>query len=402
MFNKRWIGPAGFVILSLLGLSISDGHHADAAPVRRSADFINSIGVNAHVEYTDSRYANLGGVIRALRFAGLTHVRDSAPWHGNQGQSGYGALGDLGVVWELFLNRKLPDQVNELSNLVRRHPKSADMIEGPNEVNNAHMSYEGITGTAGAQAYQSALYNEVKSHPALHELPVLNFTDYPDASGKADFANFHSYPKRGAQPAPTLTHDRQSQQHVMPGVPILCTEAGYYTVTGGTRRDGVTEDIQAAMIANLLLDNFVGGVDRTYLYELLDAYPDPSGTNGEKHYGLFHVDYSPKPSALFLHNLHQVLGQDDRASFKPVDLTVRADDAKSLLLQRSDGRYFLILWREPRIWVADAQTTPAHVRLDGPRNVSSYSPLTSAASNSLGRAQDFEVPLGIGPVILAF
>ena len=48
---------------------------SNASPVR-TADFINSLGVNVHVEYTDGKYADATTTIADLAYLGIDHVRD--------------------------------------------------------------------------------------------------------------------------------------------------------------------------------------------------------------------------------------------------------------------------------------------------------------------------------------
>ena len=52
------------------------------------------------------------------------------------------------------------------------YPGSIIAIEGPNEVNNFAVNYEGLTGTAGAQAFQADLYAAVNASPILQDIPV--------------------------------------------------------------------------------------------------------------------------------------------------------------------------------------------------------------------------------------
>ncbi len=98
------------------------------------------------------------------------------------------------------------------------------------------------------------------------------------------------------------------QRAVMPGGGIVLTEAGYYSLPGGGSWGGVDLTTQAKpRLLNLLFDAAKLGVSRTYLYQLLDAYPDPSNTDMEKHFGLFDINNKPKPVAAAIHNLTTIL-----------------------------------------------------------------------------------------------
>jgi hypothetical protein len=409
MKNVRSIYKA--LLLSALAASVSaclPTKSAADTTVSRTSDFLDSIGVNAHVEYTDSRYARMDQVIHALQFTGITYVRDAAPWHGNQGQSGYGALAATGVKFDLFMNRSLAPQLSELRNLVVAHPGSVDTIEGPNEVNNFPIHYMGQSGTVAAIAYQDALYTQVKADPLLRAIPVLNFTDWPVHSGQSDLGNVHSYPKRGAQPSKTLSRDINESLAVLPNSPILCTETGYHTLASGKAKDGVPDSLQAVLIANTLLDNFSNHIKRTYIYELLDEFADPTNSDDQKHFGLFNVDYTPKPSAILLHNIHSILGNDPNPTLPPTAINVAISGGRYVVLSRSDGRHFLILWQEPPLWDSDAKLREPvppiaiQIRFDQPRDTSTYSPMTSAEATHLGVQRTFTLSLEAAPLIVAF
>jgi hypothetical protein len=70
-------------------------------------------------------------------------------------------------------------------------------------------------------------------------------------------------------------------------------------------RGALSQRGQARLILTGLLDNVAQGVRETYLYQLLDAYPDPNAQDSEKHYGLFDINDRPKLSAQMLRRLMQ-------------------------------------------------------------------------------------------------
>ncbi|MDR6671340.1 calcium-binding protein, partial [Rhizobium sp. 1399] len=90
--------------------------------------------------------------------------------------------------------------------------------------------------------------------------------------------------------------------------------------------------------------------------QLLDAYSDPGGADQEKHFGLFRLDYTPKPAATAIHNLTEILEDDGatQATFNPGTLNYSINGlpstARSYLTAKSDGSYQIIIWNEPDIW----------------------------------------------------
>ena len=379
--------------------------------LQTTAQFLNSLGVNVHVEYTDGKYANGSTVVSDLHFLGVDHVRDAALNPSNQGQGNYDTLASAGIKFDMFMQGlNLSSTLKLVDSFVSRHPGSVSMIEGPNEVNNFPISYNGSRGNAAAVAYQSALYTAVHSDTALAGVPVANLTSYPALAGAADFANFHSYPKGGAEPLGTLNSDMGQEAAVEAGKTMVMTEGGYHTlVQAGS--DGVDEATQAKYLLNLYFDNAKAGVQSSYVYELLDAYADPTNSDSEKHYGLFHLDNTPKLVATAIHNLTTVLstGVDASASSSPLAYSTSGlpSSGASLLLTKAAEVHDLVLWNEPSAWdkaaahaIATA-TTSTGVHLDDLSDVTVFDPLAGAnAVASYHGVHDLSVGLSDHPLIL--
>lgn len=329
---------------------------ADVTMVR-AADFVASIGVASHVAYTDGNYANLSNVESGLQYLGVRYLRDSAPANDQQSQR-FSTLAQAGYRFTLMVNGSLSTQLSRSSALFHAYPSSVTAIEGPNEVNNQPVSYGGMIGTGGAQAYQQALYASVKTDSYLKSVPVLNFTDYPDETGRADAGTFHSYPKAATDPDPTLWYDAKNQAAVMPSLPLWCTESGFYTMKGA---DGVSEAVQASYLIETLAYNATRGISKTYLYELVDQKADSSTpTNTEMHYGLFRSGFVPKASATQLHNLI-TFAQDNgssSSSFTPSPFFVSFSNpkVKNIALAKSDGSYLVLFWIEGAVWNSKTQS----------------------------------------------
>jgi hypothetical protein len=99
-------------------------------------------------------------------------------------------------------------------------------------------------------------------------------------------------------------------------------------------------------VPRLLLSYFAAGIQRTFLYELINEGSDPR--NREHNFGLLRVDGSEKPAFRSLRNLIRIL-EDPGAEFRAGRLafTLEGDTAKirPLLLQKRDGTFYLILWQ---------------------------------------------------------
>ncbi|HVW74346.1 MAG TPA: hypothetical protein VHC39_11950 [Rhizomicrobium sp.] len=329
----------------------------------RTSDFINSIGVNTHLRYTDSTYANIPNVIADLKYLGIDNIRDNAMNTGFNIQimTGLNMVANAGIKMDLFDQGDLPDTMTALDKFAQAHPGTIRSIEGPNEVNNFPVSYNGLTGTAGAIAFQNALYASVKSDPKLAGVPVYNFTDNIAASGSSDALNIHPYASNGAQPMSAI-QSNISQLAPNHASGLVITEAGYSTAN---TTNGVDQITQAKETLNLLMDSIKSGASVTYLYQLMDGYSDPSGTNLEDHFGLFDASNNPKLAATAIHNLTAILSDpgSTSSSFKTGSLnyTIKGmkADGNSLLMEKSNGAFDLVVWEEPQIWNSTTKTDVA-------------------------------------------
>ncbi|MBA1349361.1 calcium-binding protein [Rhizobium sp. WYCCWR 11146] len=386
----------------------------------RINDIIRSFGIDTHIDYTDGKYSNVGEVVKALDYLGLDTVRDHAPNSASDpnGQTHLGDAAEAGVQFVFSAQREVdPATVAQrLHAFVQAHPGSVVGIEGPNEVNNWPVSYHGLSGQAAAVAYQKDLSAAVNADPLLKNIPVLGFTGYTVASA-SDYTTIHTYAKDGDQPFSWLSRESGVQRAADPGKPLAITETGYHTsLTADTNGgwEGVSEATQAKLLLNTLMDGAALGSKKTFIYELLDAYSDPQGTNQERHFGLFHLDYSAKPAATAIHNLTAILEDDGatKASFSAGTLNYSIDglpsSARSLLTEKSDGSYQIIVWNEPDIWnqssdtAIQAATTGVKVNLGASfGSVKVFDPVTgTTAIKSLSNVSSLTLDVTDHPLII--
>ena len=356
----------------------------------RAGDFIDALGVNITVQGASGATATIAD----MAYLGLSRVRTGAinPADTPGQVAAYGALAAAGLKFDLYTRRPVPGVLSSIDALVRAHPGSVVSIEGPNEVNNFPITYGSLTGNAAAVAYQRALYGGVKSDPLLASLPVINFTNDPYTPGAADASNAHPYPKDGKQPFTVLAQAYGQRLGSTPGKPVYFTEAGYATLTQPGQTLGVDDKTQAKLILNMVMDATKLGVAATYLYDLVDDAPDPSGANPADHYGLFTTAGVAKPSAMALHDLTSILADTGATAntFTPTPLhdTISGlpADGSSLVIEKSSGVYDIVVWAEPQIWNAATATpiaapgNPVTINLGARfRQVQVFDPLVSTA-----------------------
>jgi Ca2+-binding RTX toxin-like protein len=330
----------------------------------RAADFVNSLGVQTHIHFTTSQYRDIAGDLKALSYLGINHVREAAPNPNGdiRGQLNLAQAADAGIKFTFTAQGGIAPAtvVSRIHAFVVAHPKSVVGIEGPNEVDHSPVTYGGKSGTAGALAYQQALYNAVKADGLLKSIPVLGFTDYSTRASASNWSNVHIYAKNGDQPYAGLSATRASLSKVEPSKPPAITEGGYHTslladTHGGW--EGVTEAVQSKLSLNYFMDAALLGYKATFQYELLDEWADhKGGADQEAHFGFFRFDGSAKPSATALHNLTTLLKDSGSTaksfSVASLDLTTSGLPANghTYLMEKSNGSYQIVAWAEPDIW----------------------------------------------------
>jgi len=323
----------------------------------RANDFVGTIGVNVRLAFTDGGYAKGQKVLAALQYLGVNQVRDAAVWTKLQGQASYALLAKAGVKFDMVLQsgRDPGAAVTEIAKFGQLYPGAVASVEGPNEINLKNFRYGALTGVNAGVAFVNAAVGAVNAKKVLRGTKIYDLTG-ANVADNATVSNVHLYPCNGNQPRTLLSTAMANQSKYHPGRDVVITETGYLTGTGNSQWEGVDQATQAKLTLNMLADAAALGYKSTYLFQLLDAYPDPAGTGIDKHMGLFDLSYQPKQAATAIHNLTSILADPgaDATQFQPHDLLYTLAnipaDASSLLLEKANGVHDIMLWREPDIW----------------------------------------------------
>ncbi len=388
--------PCLLAAVSLAGLPATGlAQNYQTIPSIPLFSFQDSLGVNLHIEYTDGKYADATAVLQDLQYLGIHNVRDLVPepalWlPQGQGLAAMQMLAANGIKWDLLAepNQPLSTSMQQLDALQQAQPGMVISVEGPNEINNYPVPpVPGETNEQAAKDYQRQLYAAVHADGTLSGVPVLYFTggspvDLSANAGLADFENTHPYPKSGVQPFPVLQQEFVNNFNNPNSTPKMITETGYYSLPQSTDWGGVDEPAEAELIMNTYFDAALQGVQRTFVYQLLDAYADPQGTNNDNHFGFFHLDNSPKIVALAMRHIADVLPPDQPSSPVAVQAAIRGlpSTGHALALTASDGSVALFLWNEAPVWDEPSESlqfvtpVPVQVQLPGSWKASFFTP----------------------------
>ncbi len=351
-----------------------------STPTAAVADtsFLQSIGVNVHMGYSSTPYANVALVESDLSYLGVNSVRDSF-FNWSNSQTNFQQLAAAGIKFDFLLPEysdhtvNIPEFISMINAFVEAHPGSVAAIEGINEANDNPAIYNGGTTLADQAALQQALYSAVRADPNLNGVPIYNLTlantnstQYAalgNLSSAANYANEHDYVPTDQAPQQGLAYLLPYAQLNAPGLPTVITETGYNTDPNDAW-SGTDQTVQAKYTLDTLMDAFKDGVAQTYLYELLDEASDPTNSNPQDHYGLFNSDGTPKLAATAIHNLTTILSDPSASSsFTPGSLSytvthLTAPFAKQLLLEKCNGTFDLVLWAEPQIYTTTEIAAP--------------------------------------------
>lgn len=344
--------------------------------------FIDKVFVNTHASYTGTAYDAWPKAIEAVKWLGITGIRDHLPLNKSER---YAEAARAGLRCGFFLpglydrNAKrvietLAQHMARLEAFATANPGGIVALEGSNEVNFWPTPWPqdptGKTDIPSQVALHRTFYQAVKRSPVLKNIPVACVT--LGAWGKeghqllgdmrdcCDLANVHIYFGPGDPPRVNWDYAQGLGQVEAKGKPTAITECGYSTAVMAPNKEGVDEATQAKFTLAMVLRAQLKGAAQVAIYELADQKPDPGLANIQQHYGLFRVDWTPKPAATALRNMLGVIGAGKGAvSEGTLAYTVTGMPANSqqLLFQDGDGAFVIALWPEPDIWDQVARKT---------------------------------------------
>ncbi len=391
--------------ISLASLIHVSSAFAEPHPAKSAHAFVDSIGVNTHYgngehvggnAYADRR------IDAKLAALGVRHIRDHS-WN----DTALKLVGNLHRKHSIRATLVLGETTRspaQIVALIKAHP-AYEAVEGLNEPDFAKRTYVDASGKqladvradndyAATRAFQEVLYDAMKADPKTKQIPVLS-----PAMGRSnrsqyllpirfDVAALHRYAWEGPaalEPSAGLDQAIENMAKLRGDKPLWATESGYYNEPASHARS-VPENIAGKYTPRLLCEFFNRGVARTFLYELADQGPDK--TQREQNFGLVRFDMTEKPAFIALKNLIDLLKEPKSDAFtaQSLDYTLNVTGGGDLgrihqtLLQKRDGRFYLMVWQEVLSYDAEKKTEiatadlPVTLALSKPFDARTYLP----------------------------
>ena len=320
--------------------------------------FIDSIGVAIHLSYIDTGYGRYNDIIKPkLKELKIGHIRDGVSLTDTDSQQKFNDLAKIGIKSILVMDPRDVSEPAEAVKIVKAVADSVEAVEGPNEWDvHPNLKYKGQNFPQGVRQFQAELYSAIKGDSTTARLDVLSPSlAYPQNASKlgsvaCDIGNMHSYPDSSKVSSNALDKWLPAARIICGTKPMIATETGYQNAIN---ERGVSEQASSKYLPRLLLEHFNQGIKRAYIYELIDLKPNLERDEGQMHFGLLRNDGSPKPAFIALKNLNTLLENSNGLTsnsfaLKSLDYTLSGNTTNihQTLLQKFDGRFYLILWQE--------------------------------------------------------
>lgn len=309
--------------------------------------FIDTLGINTHIDFAVDGYRNLATVENAIKYLGTINLRDSAQIASDAVTWQQVALA-TGAKFDDFIAQTSPAGMTTDLGFVKQLAQEGilNYLEGGDEEDDAYPASLGNTLQITAQ-FQQQVY--ATGHSL--DLPVINMSfgsgwtaannwqgDYGavgDLSAYADYANAHTYPVPGQLPGDTISRLNGLANLAAASRPVITTEIGW------DENAGFTQTQIADYVLDAALDGIKYGDVKTYFYALFN--------DGSGNFGLMNSDGTPKPAGTALHDLTALLADPGptAASFTPGSLSYTLSTAdNTVLMEKSDGTFWLSVWDE--------------------------------------------------------
>ncbi|HEY4045462.1 MAG TPA: hypothetical protein VGM27_01240 [Acidobacteriaceae bacterium] len=329
--------------------------------------FIDSVGVNVHLADASVYSSQFPQILQSMLTLGIKHYRDGLnPYAPPFQYQNAEQLGRAGIKANWIMD--IRNSAAVINSAYANAPDATSSFEAPNE--------DDVDAGAKIAAFMGLVHQTVRSNPATAAMPIIgpsfvqpsSYATQGDLSALINLGNTHDYfGNRNPETTPyggpfyncgaygSMQFDLCLAQMPTVNEPVIATETGYQSGTG------LSDAIIGRYELRTLFESLRLGVSRTYLYELID---DASGN-----WGLLTNTFSPKPAYTAIRNVLALLQDVNFAQPGKLDYALggQTQNVHQVLLQKSDGTFYLALW----IGVQDANPdNPSSTYNIAPQNVS--------------------------------
>jgi hypothetical protein len=343
-----------------------------SAEVARIADdFVESIGINIRLYNTGSpEYTDYTNTRSLLVQSGIRHVRERLPFSNETvyKQRAINLAEDYGIYHCFGIDTRSSgaldtSKIDAALNIAEEMLPAIDSFVGPNEYN--------LTGRSDwiseLRTYTEQLDQKLSSRQALQNFAVVAppisgnspTIDFGDVSDWVDYGNGHLY-LNGDKPENNSVVNQfvsSVRDAAFPDRDLIATEGGYHSAFDSG--NGISELARSKYIPRTYLDFFRRGIVRTYLYTFRDAR-SPNRSDREAHFGLVTYDGIKTESYNAVKNLITILQEPSMPDFTAGELIYslsgETSDVEHLLLQKSNGNFYLVLWLAKRVYTVSTDT----------------------------------------------
>ena len=364
-----------------------------------TSSFVDSLGINTHLDSYAFGYENLSTVEAAINYLGLKNIRDSAS-NGGDANTWLQVAQATGAKFDDFIGETSPGGMQTELGYIQQLASEGilNFIEGGNEEDDSFPESIGNNQWITAQFQQQVF--------ALGQslgLPVINMSfgagwtaannwegnygTVGDLSAYTNYANAHTYPGVGQTPDFSIQTLNNDAHLAAASRPVITTEMGWDANT-------FSQGAIAQYVVQASLDSMKDGDAKTYFYALFN---DGSGA-----FGLMNPDGSATPAGTALHNLTSLLADTgaNAGNFTPGSLDFSLSGAQSgdntLLMQKSDGSDWIALWDDS----AGAHTVTVNLGSTASQ-ILVFDPVTGTSSiASASNSNSITVNLGNDPLLI--
>jgi hypothetical protein len=307
--------------------------------------FIDTIGVNTHLDFKVSAYQNLTVTTAAINYLGIRNLRDSAQIAADL-TTWQQVAAATGAKFDDYMGEASPAQdLTDLGYVATLAGQGIlNFIEGGNENDDPYAIAQG-----NSIAWTAAFQQQVFATGRQLGLPVINMSfgagwtylnnyhgDYDkvgDLSPFADYANAHTYPSATRSTEANIKLLNADALLAAGSRPVITSEIGWNNAN-------FSQADVARFALDTVFDCIKTGNARMYFYALFD---DSSGQ-----FGLMNADGSPKAAGVAIHNLTAIMADSGvpRADALPYSLSGTTAGDRSLLTEKSTGAFQLTIWNE--------------------------------------------------------